>query len=369
MMKNIHEMEAKKETMKKILVMMTGGTICSSTNENGERFSDAANVKIIEAFKKGNSPYKDLVDFDTLMPLDILSENMTIEAWNILLNSFRNDVEWDRYAGVIVLHGTDTLAYTASLLSICLTGISIPVCLVSSQLPLDIEGTNGHANFRAATELIMNGIAPNVYAIYRNSNDVLFAHYGAHLKQCEAYSEDFFSKDAMEIPNPENAWLAGAPFQSMEYILDHFQTLTPCVLRLVPYTGIDYSVFNLSGIRAIIHETYHSQTVCVERKNGKGAYSKYSIHSLMDHCKQENVELILSPCSADAYQYESTGDILARGASGVIGMTSEMTYVKALVGCAMGLKGEKLTNFLNQSVNYEMVYSVNNNEAAYPEAA
>ena len=362
------KMEAKKETMKKILVMMTGGTICSSTNENGERFSDGANVKIIESFQKGTSPYKDSVEFDTLMPLDILSENMTIEAWNILLDSFRNEVEWDRYAGVIVLHGTDTLAYTASLLSICLTGISIPVCLVSSQLPLDIEGTNGHANFRAATELIMNGIAPNVYAIFRNANGVLYAHYGAHLKQCEAYSDDFFSKDGMVITDPGDARLNGKAFQSNECVLERFDDLIPCVLRVVPYTGIDYSVFNLSGIRAIIHETYHSQTVCVERKNGKGAYSKYSIHSLMDRCKQENVELILSPCSADAYQYESTGDILARGASGVIGMTSEMTYVKALVGCAMGLKGEQLVNFLNQSVNHEMVCS-ENHEAVYPEAA
>ena len=93
-----------------ILVILTGGTICSSTNEKGQRYSDAGNVKIIEAFKKSHSPFADKVHFETMTPTDILSENMTLDAWNTLITTLRDQIDWSHYSGVIMLHGTDTLA-------------------------------------------------------------------------------------------------------------------------------------------------------------------------------------------------------------------------------------------------------------------
>jgi len=344
------------QSKSKILVVLTGGTICSTTNEQGERYSDASNVKIIGEFKQGSSSFRERVDFDTIMPTDILSENMTIDNWNVILEAFRSTVDWEQYKGVIVLHGTDTLAYTSSLLSIALAGVPIPVCLVSSQLPLDDQRTNGHVNFRASVELIMNHIAPNVYAVYRNSNGIIYVHYGAHLLQCANYSEDFYSKDAMEIADPENACLEGTPFETEELYLNRLEPLTACVLRIMPYVGIDYNAYNLTGMKAVVHGTYHSETVCVERKGRQGKYSNASILQFMDACKEKELQLFLTPCSPDAYKYESTGDILDRGASYIYGMTDEMAYVKTLVGCALQLKGEDLMAFVNKSINHEIIY-------------
>lgn len=339
-----------------ILVVLTGGTICSSTNEKGERYSNAANVKIIEAFKNGGSPFAGAVDFDPMMPTDILSENMTVHTWNILLDAFRRDVDWSRYRGVIILHGTDTLAYTSSLLSLVLADVPIPVCLVSSQLPLDYEATNGHANFRASVELIMNGIAPNVYAVYRNSDGVIYAHYGAHLLQSPNYSDDFFSADAMTIPDAENASLPGTSFETDHRYLERMGPLSACVLRLMPYVGLDYGVFNLDGIRAVVHGTYHSQSVCVQRSKGIGDYDEASILKFLDRCNQKGVPVFLAPCSPEAFRYESTGDAIRHGAAHIYGMTNEMAYVKTLVGCALGLHGEELRTFVNTHINHEVVY-------------
>ncbi len=340
----------------KILVIMTGGTICSFTDKKGKRYSNASGVTIIEKFKKGNSKFSGIVEFEKMMPLDILSENMTVDSWNVLLDTFRSKVNWLEYEGIIVLHGTDTLAYTASLLSVVLAGIKIPVCLVSSQLPLDYDGTNGHINFRAAVELIMNKIEPNVYAVYQNSDGEIYAHYGAHLLQCENYSQDFFSVDAMKVNNPDNAVLTGKRFETDSLLIEKIGNLTPCVLRIMPFVGIDYNAYNLLGVRAIVHGTYHSDTVCVERKNGVGDYSDYSILFLLDRCKENNVPLFLAPCSSEAYKYESTGDILAKGAYDLCGMTNEMAYVKTLVGCALNFKDIELKDFINKSVNYEVIY-------------
>lgn len=339
-----------------VLVMLTGGTICSSTDAEGHRYSNAENVKIVGAFQASGSPFShDRIHFDKETPLDVLSENMTVDRWNKLLDALKN-VDQDRYRGIILLHGTDTLAYTASLLSIALAGMKIPVCLVSSQLPLDDPDTNGHANFRASVELIMNGIAPNVYAVYRNSDQVLYVHYGAQLLQCANYSDDFYSKDAMAIPDSQNAQLEGVAFQTDHKYMEQMAPLSPCVLHLMPYVGLDYSVFHLNGIRAVVHGTYHSQSVCVQRSKGVGDYDQASILHFLDVCKKKNISVFLAPCSPEAFRYESTGDAIRHGAAYIYGMTNEMAYVKTLVGCALGMDGVQLQTFLNTSINYECVY-------------
>lgn len=338
-----------------ILLILTGGTICSSTNGDGHRYSDADNVRIVDAFQNGNSPFRNQVHFVKKTPLDILSENMTVERWNTLLNMLKT-VDQDRYQGIIILHGTDTLAYTASLLSIALAGMKIPVCLVSSQLPLDHEATNGHANFRAAVELIMNGVAPNVYAVYRNSDHVIYVHYGAHLLQCANYSDDFYSNDAMPVTNSGNAQIEGVGFETNHLYLAKMSPLSACVLRVIPHIGLDYTMFCLDNIRAVVHGTYHSQSVCVKRSNGFGDYDASSILYFLDRCSQKNIPLFLAPCSPQAFRYESTGDAIRHGAAHIYGMTNEMAYVKTLIGCALNLNRQELQDFLNTSINHEMIY-------------
>ena len=338
----------------KILVILTGGTICSSTDEKGQRYSNAENVKIIGHYQNSDSPFSGKVDFDKEIPLDTLSENMTVDKWNTLLEALKT-VKCDDYRGIIILHGTDTLAYTASLLAITLTGISVPVCLVSSQLPLDHSATNGHANFRACVELIMNGIAPNVYAVYRNADHVIYAHLGAQLLQSANYSDDFFSKD-MQPVSAENAHWEGFAFRTNRLYLQKMGKLTPCVLKIAPYVGMDYDAFALAGVRAIVHGTYHSQSVCVERSKGAGDYGSGSILHLLDRCKERNIPVFLAPCSPEAAKYESTGDAIAQGAYHIYGATNEMAYIKALVGCALGLEGSGLEKFVKENINNEFIY-------------
>lgn len=334
----------------KILVIMTGGTICSSVNDKNERFSDARNVRIVNEFISSGSEFS-WVEFDSITVLDILSENMTVDAWNVMLDVFRS-VEWDKYRGVIVLHGTDTLAYTASLLSLVLCGCGVPIMCVSAQLPLWENGTNGHDNFRKAAELIMKGIAPNVYAVYRNSDGNTYVHYGAHLLQCKNYSNDFSSFDMMKA---EDAVLCAEGFKTDTMLVNAFDRLMPCVMYISPYVGINYGSLCLDGVRAVIHGTYHSDTVCVEREGGEGEITDFSVLSLIKKCRKCSIPLILAPCNGNAYAYESTGDALRNGACGVSGVTVETAYVKALVGCAMGYEGEMLCEFMNTDINNENI--------------
>lgn len=358
----------KAQAKTKILLILTGGTICSFADSSGERVSDTkkAETLIVSNFRESDSEYRseERVFFDARFPLDILSENMTAAHWNTLVNALKS-YSFDDYDGVIILHGTDTLAYTASLLSLLLAGIKIPVFLISSQLPIYMKEANGNENFRAAAELIANGIAPNVYAIYRNSETIngketktTYLHYAAHLLQCASHSDNFYSQDMM----PTEAWRTAKPCgYEGEMPLYSINSLSSGVLRLEPYVGIDYSHYRLKRVNAVLHGTYHSCTAAARvYKDGTKRPDKKSSHSLLwliAKCKRRGIPLFLSPCDKNAYDYETTGELLRNGAKAIYGMTDEMTYAKLLVGVSLGYKGVALEKYLGESLCGEFIYS------------
>lgn len=333
---------------KKILIILTGGTICSCEDSAGERSSqaDVSQYKITSIFRESGSPYSE-VEFDYLISTDILSENMTLKTWNKLLADFRDLGSAEEYGGIIVLHGTDTLAYTSSLLSVVLTHLNVPTILVSAQLPLDSEGTNGNVNFRAAVELIMNGIEPNVYAVYENSDGNIYVHLGAHLKQCANFSDDFFSRDSHRISDKKNASWQGVAFGEKQDYINKLTTLRDGVLLVVPYVGLDYDCIDLSNVSVVVHNTYHTTAVCVERSKKSGDYTSNSILYFLNKCREKDIDVLLAPCDPEAFSYESTGDALQNGAMYISGKTLELAYTKTLVGHSLGLKGEKLVDFVN----------------------
>ena len=332
------------KAMDKILLILTGGTICSAVNADGKRAVDSENAKykIIDNFRKSGSPFSD-VPFDTEMPIDTLSENMTIEKWNILLNELRG-VDADEYKGIIILHGTDTLAYTACLLSLVMSEKHLPVCLVSSHSPVDDEGTNANINFRAAVELIMNGIKPNVYAVYQNSDNKIYVHYGAHLIQCASFSNDFYSADAMLA---ENAPAKAEEFETQSVLP---QKIDAKVLMLTPYVGIDYGCISVENYDAVLHTTYHSETVCTLGDKTGG-----SVLYLAEMCRKSGTDLFLAPCNPETYAYETTGTALSGGIYPVADMTAEMAYIKLLLGISSGKHGNELAEFMAKSINHEKI--------------
>lgn len=360
------------ESLKKILIILTGGTICSFANEHGEQESDTKRTEtlIVDNFRKGDSKFRheSIVEFCTESPLDILSENMTITHLNSLIKGIRS-YDFSRYDGVIILHGTDTLAYTASLLSILLAGIKIPVFMVSSQLPLYKEEANGNDNFKIAAEYIIKGIKPDIYVAYRNDEFVddevvstMYIHYASHLLQCPNHSNNFYSSDMYAIN--ENEFFEGRESKCSEMPLYKCKELTNCVLKITPYVGIDYSRYSFDGVKVVLHHTYHSSTMSVNPYIKNPAlceeqsfeYSKDSIMYLKRICDDYGIELYIEPCNSEnAYLYETTGIVLRSGVKTSWRTTSEMVYAKLLIGCALGYKEEELQDFINKEINGEFI--------------
>ena len=341
---------------KNILLILTGGTICSFSTKKGEQASDTekAQALIVHNFKNGASPYRDNVEFHCVSPLDILSENMTVAHWDSLIKAIKT-YDLSSYDGVIILHGTDTLAYTSALLSVLLAGSPVPVILVSSQLPIYNKEANGNANFKAAVELIVNGIKPNIYAVYRNEENgadrAMYIHYAAHLVQCGRNSNNFYSSTMSPISS-ENAVFEGRSSNRNKMLMheEGFTGLFACVLKIEPYAGIDYSKYSLDGVDAILHGTYHSYTIPTDTSNERN-----SILYLKKLCDEHlpKISLFIEPCPKTIY--ETTGTALRNGIMPLSDLTSEMAYAKTVIGCSMGLSGAELLEFINTDINGEFL--------------
>jgi len=99
---------------------------------------------------------KTIADIDFRSPFNVDSSNMTSAHW-IELGSLVAD-HLDRYDGFVIIHGTDTMSYTASALSYALTNLSKPVILTGSQRPLSDIRTDAKNNLINAIELATHDI-------------------------------------------------------------------------------------------------------------------------------------------------------------------------------------------------------------------
>lgn len=333
----------------KILLIMTGGTISTTANENGHL---AANGKVTVSllakmlFERGEYD----VEFEYMHPLDILSENMTFPRLNVLLDTF-SGIDPEPYGAIIVAHGTDTLAYTSSLLALTLAGwYDKPVFLVSSDYTLTDPRANGHDNFKAAVELALTGFGAGVYVPYRNSDGVTYLHHGAHLRQCGNFTADFYSEDMCPYTEAK-------PYKiDVQYpLIGALRRLEECVVRIEPYVGIDYSLFDFGqNVRAVLHGTYHSSTACAERAVPGEVYSKRSVLYLHDECKKRKIDLFLSPLPHEMRStlgtYSTTADIIKRGAKPIFSMTNETAYMKLTLAYSLGYERDEVDAFMEREI-------------------
>lgn len=359
--------------MKKILLVLVGGTICTAVNDRGTlSVSEHAGAMLKENFLKSDSAFAHDVKIDLTENLYILSENMTVEKWNLIADTLRRYTGTQKYDGIIFAHGTDTLAYSAALFSLILNNTDVPVFFVSSNERLDSPRANGNANFAYAVECICRGIRPNVYVTYRNITDgVMYLHLGSRLRQCSNYSEDFFSEGAIEIADDSDEAFEKC-FAELEkryprrklpkavISADNWR-ISDCVLYLSPYVGINYDAYRYEAFKAVLHGAYHSGTACAEKSENCSEYGRNSMLHMIDLCAGKDVDLYFSPSRLDGEIYDTVrilGDheVCGKKIRFLYGTTNEMAYIKLLAAYSVYNDKADIDAFLNTEFNYEFIF-------------
>ncbi len=369
--------------MKRILVIYTGGTICTKISNNVKSTDRKAAFALPEFYKKSNSPFKEEVAFENGDYFGILSENMTVEKWNKLIAYFLKEVlpNIERYDGIIIAHGTDTLAYSAALFSLLLKGISIPVFFVSSNEQLQKEKeadteiaelnekANGNINFQTAVECICRNVPAGVYVPYKNiDEDKVRVHFGERIEQCKIYSENFYSFDSVTYCKNIRSKIEKKGVESVgrPLLIERCKEkkLKDCVLKIEPYVGLNYSRFSFRGVQAILHSTYHSGTACVEKdqkkETKKQPLSQSSILRFIDRCSEKGIPFYYAPCNIadDAEMYDTVPTIKNHKKGSVqmlYGMTTELLYAKLIIAYSLDFSEKERAEFLKVS-NVQKVF-------------
>lgn len=134
--------------VKNILLLTTGGTIASVESENG-----LIPIDIHQKFKDILQDNTISLTTEEVFVLD--SSNMQPEEWKVLAKKIYDSMP--KYDGIIITHGTDTMAYTTSMMSFMVQNPSIPIVFTGSQLPLTHPLTDANLNLKCALEMAKSG--------------------------------------------------------------------------------------------------------------------------------------------------------------------------------------------------------------------
>ncbi len=142
-----------KNSKKNILIINTGGTISSLQGADGfspKRGFVPEQLEKMSELHGLDMPNYHITEYNPLID----SSNITIEDWNSMAQTIEEN--YTQYDGFVILHGTDTLSYTASALSFMLENLNKPVIITGSQIPLSCSRNDAKDNIIASLLLAAN---------------------------------------------------------------------------------------------------------------------------------------------------------------------------------------------------------------------
>lgn len=310
-----------------VMLVYTGGTIgMMEDSETGQLkpFDFRYVTKQIPELSKFNlhlSP----VSFEN--PID--SSNMNQEIWGKLCKLIEKNYE--KFDGFVILHGSDTMAYTASALSFMLENVNKPIILTGSQLPIGIIRTDGKENLITAIEIASTQennepIVSEVciyfeYQLYRGNrtskfnaehfqafhspNYPILAEAGVHIK---------YNKNVLSKPS-------GKPLR-IHYKLD----TDIAILKLFPgiTPNVVKAVLNTTGLKALIIETFGA---------GNAPTDKWFIDELKKAIDKGIIIYDVTQCNAgsvDLGRYETSAKLKEIGVLSGFDITTEAAVAKLM---------------------------------------
>ena len=316
-----------------ILLIYTGGTI--GMIENPE-------TGVLESFNfqhlKDNMPeLKKLgysvatIQFDP--PMD--SSEMGPDSWMKIVKIIADN--YQKYDGFVVLHGTDTMSYTASALSFMLENLSKPVILTGSQLPIGMLRTDGKENLITAIEIAAakeNGLplVPEVCIFFENDllrgnrtskiNADNFNAFRSYNYPALAHAGIYIKYDLPQVYHP----VSRKPLKP-HYLLDR----NIAILKLFPGISpqVVESILNIPGLKGVVMDML------------KEAVDRGIVIVNVTQCRAGSVEM---------HRYETGHKLLEAGVTSGFDSTTESAVTKLMFLFGHGLTPDEVKEHMNCSL-------------------
>ena len=333
--------------MKRVLIIYTGGTIGMKNTPQGYKPARgflASALAEIPDLKRSDFPSWDLYEMDPLLD----SSNMSVGEWNTIASVIYEN--YHDYSGFVVLHGTDTMAYTASALSFILTGLDKPVVLTGSQIPLSEVRSDGRDNLITSVIIASEGIAREVCLYFS----------GRLLRGNRAMKMSADGLMAFDSPNYPHLAKAGIsikynhsalrPTDTRGIRFNPFKPVPIGVLKVFP--GIQFGLFEeimTEKLSGIVLETFGAGNI----PGGDGsllpiikkAFVSGSVVTVCSQCPVGTVAL---------GAYETSSSLKAAGAVSGADMTTEAAVAKLYHLFSLGLSGDEIKRMMEKNLYGEL---------------
>ncbi len=337
----------------KVLLIYTGGTI-GMVDDPESGSLKAINFKDLINFIPDLKRLK--IEIDTYAfekPID--SSNADDRFWIKIVEIIKQN--YFSYDGFVILHGTDTMAYTGSALSFMISNLSKPIILTGAQLPLGTLRTDGRENLISAIEIASakrkDGRAwvPEVAIYFENK---LYRANRTH-----KYNAEYF--DAFESPNYPPLAEAGIHIYYNEKVINYSNTeeivnfntqldRNVAVLKLFP--GINENVveqiLNIDGLRGIVLETYGT---------GNAPTYKWFLNKLKAAIDKNIIIYNVTQCNAGRVElgrYETSKYLRDLGVVSGYDITFEAAITKLMFLLGQELSFEQIRHYLESNIAGEI---------------
>lgn len=328
------------EQRKKILLLTTGGTIASLPGGEG---LEPQRSEVMERELNQLRTYYDITVRDVIC-LD--SSNIRPEEWQLIAAHIFEDREG--YDGIVVSHGTDTMAYTASAVTFMLPDIDLPVVFTGSQLPLADMLSDGPDNLRTAFAMAASGY-PGVFLAFdrkvmlgcravkvRASGFSAFASINA--RYAARVSNRGLVVDEQVLQKRKGEAKLLPQISKNVFLLKLTPGLNPAVfdmLAAMGYKGIVIEAFGLGGVNVL-----HKGLRGIHRAVEDGISVVVTTQCLYD--------------SADLEVYQVGNKLLELGVIQGRDMTSEAAMTKLMWAIGQGMEPEEIQALFGKNLAGEI---------------
>jgi L-asparaginase len=265
-------------------------------------------------------------------PVRKLSENLLPEDWLKIAHAIRDLVNRAKVCGVLVLHGTDTMGYTAAALSFLLCDLDCPIVLTGSNLPSTEKGSDAEHNVHAAL-VALRSLTAGTYVAFAGELDLPGQVYlGTRVRKLRASGEAFKSVNRNVIGTVKDGVLDEKYPHTPLLHAGFRQGLDDRVLALRLYPGLDLSL-TLDAVKAgalhgVVVELYASATGPTDTDD-----RRFSLPWFIEECAANNVVVATTVSEVSAKNGKTYATTLAiKRAGGVFldDMTTETATVKLM---------------------------------------
>ncbi|MFT0623644.1 asparaginase [Ectopseudomonas guguanensis] len=325
-------------TPEKLLVLYTGGTIGMQMSADGLAPASGFEARMRAQQAGENASELPHWQFRERLPL-IDSANMNPGHWLALRDEIVSAVETHDHDAVLVLHGTDTLAYSAAALSFLLLGLDVPVVLTGAMQPAGVAGGDAWPNLFGAMRALHRGVAPGVH--------LYFDGQLLHGARCSKLRSDAF--DAFQVlPRQRQAEHVG-----ISALIDYRQARERVNLAVLPlHPALQASHLSAlldSGVKGVLLECYGS---------GTGPAGDAELMAVLRDAHARGVVLAaISQCPQGHVQFGvyAAGSRLAEvGLVSCGGMTREAALGKLFALLGAGLTQAEVEHWLARDLCGEM---------------